>query len=189
MLSKERLSSVPVHSYGDTDSENKRFLVLSKWNQRIAPSEECHYLLHGKCAVNNEVDVERRVWSGLHDLDPVFQFFSNAPIAMAVSNKTLHKKQEGWTRFAQFDLQTNKLPAVYRSLSPSLTTALGVTRSFPPTAFVIDIKSAVSKMSKTNVMIAEALPASGHSSYMTIAVPVRKREYSCMIARPDGKRC
>lgn len=52
----------------------------------------------------------------------------------------------------------------------------------------MDFKSVVPEMSNTELMVAEALPASRHSLYMTIAVLVRNRGNSNTIVRSSKKR-
>lgn len=44
-------------------------------------------------------------------------------------------------------------------------------------------------MSNTDIVVVEALPVSGHATYMTNAVPVRKHGKSRMTAKSLRKRC
>lgn len=70
----------------------------------------------------------------------------------------------------------------------SVTTVLGVTRPLLPAIFVKDFKSVVLNMQNIDLTVAKALVASTDSSYITIALLVRKREHSSTIAMSSKKR-
>lgn len=104
-------------------------------------------------------------------------------INLTIFHNTLYTLKKGWTWFAQYALWTNKLPAVFQSLSSSVIIPLGVTHPSSLATAVIHVESVAPGMSSTDVMVAEKLHASSHAPYMTYAVHVRKRENSRTFAR------
>lgn len=67
-------------------------------------------------------------------------------IASAVSDNTFYTMQEGWTRHAQYALQTNKLPAVFQFLPSLMESVLGLIRPSRRTIVVIDGESVSPQM-------------------------------------------
>lgn len=90
----------------------KLFLILSKHNQAFAPREQSHILANRNETFNNEADMDNGLWTDPNNLDAAHWFFAYLNwdhIASVVSNNTRYTIQEGWTRFAQYNLQTNNL--------------------------------------------------------------------------------
>lgn len=138
-----------VSPYISFDSKKKTFLVLSKRGQGFAPREQLHYLLQGKGTVNNEADLDSEAWNRPNEQAALLLFvtYPNSDhIASAISNNTLYTKQENKSRFTQFALQTNKLPAEFQALLFSIATALSVTCPSLPAAIVIGVESIVLEM-------------------------------------------
>lgn len=50
------------------------FSVLSKLEQKLAPREQSHHLLHEKSAFHNEVDMDCATWTVLNPLDAALWF-------------------------------------------------------------------------------------------------------------------
>lgn len=96
--------------------------------------------------------------------------------------------QEGYTGFAQYTKQTRRLPEVFQFFWYSSAIELDVARPSLSTMLVINVECAVSVMPNTDVMVTDELSPYGHVAYMTIAVIVRKRGFSSMIARAPKKR-
>lgn len=109
-------------------------------------------------------------------------------IDTAVSNDTLFTIQKSKTGFAQYALQTNKLPVVSLSFLSSLAIAPGVVYQLLSVTVEIDVKSMAPMMSRTVIMISKELSASNHAQYMTIAIPVWTRENAVTIARSPKQR-
>lgn len=63
-----------------------------------------------------------------------------------------------------------------------MISTLGVARAPHPTTVVIKVDSVVPEFSSIDVMVAKASPAPSHPRYMTISVPVCKRESTRTIA-------
>lgn len=123
--------------------------------------EQSQYLLHGKVAVNDEVDLDSGLWTRPIELNAALRYVTFIylyHIALAVSKNSLYTTQDGWNGFAQYALQANKLPAVLLPHSSSVVTVLGVTRALLPAKNVIDFVSMVPKLSNEDVMVAETLP-------------------------------
>lgn len=68
--------------------------------------------------------------------------------------------KESRTGFAQYVLQANKLPALFQAYPSSMADAIGVTRPSTPAKIVIYIESVVPELPNTNLLFAEASPAS-----------------------------
>lgn len=92
------------------------------------------------------------------------------------------------TGLPQYALKANKLPAVFEVLQSCVATALSVVDHSHPATIVIVVESVISEMSNTDAMVADVLPASGTLPYMTLAVPVRKREKASKITKLRKKR-
>lgn len=91
--------------------------------------------------------------------------------------------QGGWTGFAQYDLQTNKLPAVLQSVLSLVGIALRVTSPSPPAAVLILVERGAPDVSNTYSMVAEKLSAFSHARKKTTAVHLCKCKNLSTIAR------
>lgn len=156
----------------------KLFFGMSRRDQGFPSHEQSHYLLHGNGTANNIADVGSRVSTrpnGLNTALRLVAYLCLDHIASAVSDNTLCSFSKTLDGVCAVHSAGNKLPAAFQVLQYSVATALGVTRPLPPCTIFIDVESVGPDMSDKDVLVVEALPASSHSSYTTIAIPVQKR--------------
>lgn len=102
------------------------------------------------------------VWNGTYLVDAALLFVPFLflyHIALAVCNNILYEILKGETGFAEYILQTNKLPTVSQSLPSSVSIALSVTCASALAKVVIRVNSAVPELSNIDAMVANELPA------------------------------
>lgn len=137
-------------------SKKKQFHILSTPEQGFAPLEQSCYLLHGQGTINSGADVNTGMCNRLIQSDSAIWFVSYHSFnhfALKIINNSFYIIQEGWTWFAQYRLQTNKLPALFQSHLSAAANASGVALPSPPATVVINVERVAPKMRNTDVMI------------------------------------